>query len=102
MRFIFKLRFYTHFGQSLWLTGNHPALGNGEPERALPLRYVNHEFWEGVLEFPANAIPDTEIVYNYILRNADGSLIQDWGHDRVMNPSSFSASEILIVDSWND
>lgn len=102
MRFIFKLRFHTNVGQSLWLTGNHPGLGDGKPERAFPLRYLNDEFWEGVLEFPANAIPDTEIIYNYILRNADGSLLQDWGRDRAINPSSFIASEVLILDSWND
>lgn len=102
MRFIFKLRFHTSVGQSLWLTGDHPILGDGKSEQALPLQYLNNEFWEGVLEFPANAVPDAEIVYNYTLRNADGSLIQDWGRGRTINPSSFIASEVLIVDSWNE
>ena len=102
MRFIFKLRFYTHPGQSLWLTGDHQVLGNGKPEGALPLRYLNAEFWEAVLELPADSAPDAGTVYNYILRNADGSLIQDWGRDRVIDPASFDGSEILIIDSWNE
>lgn len=102
MKFIFKLRFHTYVGQSLWLTGNHPALGDGKPEKAVPLRYLNDEFWEGVLEFPGNAVPDTELAYNYVLRNTDGSLVQDGGCDRAINPSSFIGSEVLVVDSWND
>lgn len=102
MRFIFKLRFHTRSGQSLWLTGNHPALGDNRPERALPLRFLNHEFWEGVLEFPEDAVPHAEIIYNYILRNVDGSQVEDCGDDRVIIPAAFAGSEVLIVDSWND
>ena len=53
------------------------------------------------MELPTNSTSETGIVYNYILRNADGSVIQDWGRDRVIDPGSFDGSEILIVDSWN-
>lgn len=102
MKFIFKLRFYTHAGQSLWITGNHPLLGEGKPDQALPLQYVSHEFWHGVLEIPDSTAPNTGIVYNYILRNPNGTLIYDWGSDRIINPASFSVPEVLIIDSWND
>jgi 4-alpha-glucanotransferase len=102
MKIIFKLRFYTHPGQSLWLTGNHPLLGDGQPEKAFPLRYLNSEFWQAVLEFPDDAASNTEIIYNYILRNLDGSMIYDWGRDKVINPASFRAPEVLIIDSWNE
>lgn len=102
MKFIFKLRFHTNAGQSLWLTGNHPILGDGQPDHALPLHYLNEEFWQGVLELPDSVVPKTGIVYNYILRNLEGSLIYDWGNDKVINPASFSALEVLIIDSWDD
>ena len=50
---------------------------------------------------PASALPDADITYNYVLRNADGSVEQDWGNDRVISPAKFSQDEILIIDAWN-
>jgi 4-alpha-glucanotransferase len=101
MKLIFRLRFHTKVGQSLFLTGNHELLGAGRADRALPLQYFNAEFWQATLNLPAGQIPDAAITYNYILRNADGSTVQDWGSDRVINPASFKSEEVLIIDSWN-
>lgn len=102
MKFIFKLRFHTHAGQSLWLTGNHPLLGDGKPDHALPLQYLDEEFWHGVLEIPDGSVPKTGVRYNYILRNPDGALVYDWGNDKIINPELNSGPEVLIIDSWND
>lgn len=102
MRFIFKLRFYTRFGESLWLTGNHPLLGNGDIARAFPLQYLNNEFWQGIVDFTDSAAPETGITYNYIFRRIDDSVITDWGRDRVIKFTPFRTSEVLIVDSWNE
>jgi 4-alpha-glucanotransferase len=101
MRFVFRLRFHTHSGQSIWLTGEHPLLGDGRPEQAIPLRYLNEEFWEGVLDFPADSV-DGDIIYNYLLRNPDGSFIEDWGSDRKISADLSNVAEVLIIDSWND
>jgi len=101
MKIIFRLRFSTKVGQSLWLTGNHLLLGDSRAERAVALHYLNADFWQATLQFPDDAIPDAAITYNYILHNADGSNIQDWGNDRAINPASFKQGEVLIIDSWN-
>ncbi len=100
MKLTFKLRFHTKFGQSLWLTGNHAMLGNGEVEKALPLHYLNEEFWQATILLDG-AAPDVEIAYNYILREADGSTIQDRGNGRTINPAAFAQGEVLIIDAWN-
>ena len=102
MRLILRLRFHTNFGQSLLVTGNHELFGNGEAEKALPLQYVNEEFWQATLLFLAGTAPNTDIVYNYILRNPEGSLIWDWGSDKTLNPGSLTAEENLVIDSWNN
>ncbi len=102
MRFIFQLRYHTRQGQSLFLTGNHELFGNGDPDHALPLHYLNHEFWQLSFELPPGAVPDAKITLNYLLRDADGSLVFDAGRDRVINLASFSADEVLFLDSWND
>jgi 4-alpha-glucanotransferase len=101
MRLTFQLRFYTHPGQSLWLTGNHEIFGNGDLSRAIPLQYLNSQFWHATLVFPPAAPPDAEITYNYVLRNPDGTVIYDWGADKTINPASLTNDEVLIMDSWN-
>ncbi len=100
MKIIFRLRFHTQVGQSLFITGDHELLGDGRSAMALPLQYLNPEFWQTTLEL--QNIPNAAIAYNYILRQPDGSTIQDWGNDRVINFSSFKQDEVLIIDSWND
>ncbi len=102
MKFIFKLRYHTNVGQSLWLTGNHPFLGEGDENKAIPLQYADGEFWQATVEFPLSADGKTEITYHYILRNADGSRVHDWGQDRTIDLSEWQGSEVLIIDAWND
>jgi 4-alpha-glucanotransferase len=101
MKLIFRLRFQTKVGQSLFIIGNHELLGAGRIDRMLPLSYLNLEFWQVTLPMSDQALPDAAITYNYILRNADGSIVQDWGNDHVINPALFQQNELLIIDSWN-
>ncbi len=101
MKLTFRLRFHTKVGQSLFLTGNHELLGGGRSDRAVPLHYLNADFWQAILKLPGDATPKAAITYNYVLRNADGLTVQDWGSDRVINPASFKQDEIIVIDSWN-
>ena len=50
---------------------------------------------------PKTTVPN-EITYRYLLRQPDGSFVEDWGQGRVINPASFTAEEVLIIDSWNE
>ncbi len=102
MKLTFQLRFHTEFGQSLFLTGDHDLLGNGEVGKAVPLQYVNTELWQVTFSFARWMAREANISYGYVLRNADGSFGHDWGRDRVVNPAAFETEEVLIIDSWND
>src|ERR1041385_608351 len=101
MRLTFRLRFYTRPGQSLWLTGDHEFLGNGDFLRAIPLQYRDQDSWQTTLNLSSSDKPDATITYNYVLREPDGTLIYDWGTDKKINPASFSQQEVLIIDPWN-
>src|SRR5689334_1012877 len=101
MRLTFQLRFHTHPGQSLLLSGNHPILGNEDPAKAIPLSYLNDEFWQVTLILPTGTAPNTSISYYYLLREADGTFTEDCGRCRSFNPASLKTEETLIVDSWN-
>src|ERR1700729_1606375 len=98
MKVDFYLRFYTQPGQSIWLSGNPPALGGCDPEKAFPLQYVNGEFWHGSLlfeEFPADPLH-----YHYILKGADGSLTEEGGTDRLIQQPAPGILEIQVIDAW--
>src|SRR3954469_5971059 len=46
----FFVRFHTKFGQTIYITGQHQILGNGEIDKALPMQYWNEGFWTATLE----------------------------------------------------
>ncbi len=97
----FQLRFHTSFGQELFVSGNHPLLGNGDIEKAVPMQYFDEEHWNTSIEFKDAIEADTEITYQYILKNIDGSISYDWGTDKKINFSHLAHEEILCIDSWN-
>ncbi|HUD48847.1 MAG TPA: 4-alpha-glucanotransferase [Candidatus Baltobacteraceae bacterium] len=102
MKLTIRLRYYTRLGQSLFLCGDHERLGGGRQENALPLRYVNEEFWEAALEFPDSPLPDTPLSYYFILRNPDGPVVEDFGADRKLDLARLTGGHAVVIDSWND
>ncbi len=99
MKVQFYLRFYTHSGQNLFITGNVEALGNQDAAKALPMQYVNDAFWQGTFEIDPSTAP--KIQYSYYLKNADGSIVMEWGNDRIMDISKSGIEEIQVIDTWN-
>ena len=99
MKVDFYLRFYTHPGQSILLTGNIAELGNGDATAAVPLEYVNGEFWHGSVTVPET--PSVPFHYHYILRGADGSLIEEWGDDKHIGAPPADIAEVHVIDTWN-
>lgn len=98
---IFLVRFHTTMGQSLFITANHPLFGNADIDKALPMQYLSDELWSATLEINTSAIPAEGIVYNYLLKNEDGSVSYDWGSDKILTATSLRSEETLIIDSWN-
>jgi len=100
MKIIFRLRFRTRFGQTLWMTGSHPLLGNDQVDHALPMHYLDSETWQAILEIPAASIGNFA-AYNYLLREAEGAATRDWGTDRQLELVGLKVEELLVVDTWN-
>lgn len=101
MKLQFYLRYHTTFGQSLWITGNIEELGNNDPARAIPLDYLNEEFWHCGLEIKRKGIHKAGVCYKYILKNENGELLFEWGTDRLINIFSKEQQEVQLVDVWN-
>ena len=100
MRLQFYLRFQTRYGQSLWISGNIQELGNGDPDKALEMEYLNDEFWSANTEIKRKNLPPV-IHYKYFLKNVDGTTVQEWGNDRQFDHFEKEIQELQFVDTWN-
>src|SRR5262249_40979998 len=91
----FKVRVRTQAGQTLWLTGDHQLLGNSDTARALPMQRVDDDLWQTTLDFQHGHAPNAVLTWNYILREADGSVSYDSGKDKRINPAKLAPGGIL-------
>jgi 4-alpha-glucanotransferase len=96
----FHLKYKTSFGQGIYIYGNHAQLGNGNIENAVPLVYLNNDYWVLHLQMDVSTCKE-KIVYHYYIQNADGTKSFDAGNDKTIHFSGIQSSEIVIVDSWN-
>lgn len=96
----FQLKYHTQYGQSIFITANHPLFGNGNIKDALPLHYFNDEFWYTSLEINETDLAESNIVYNYFIKNNDGTIVFDCGHDKALSIPK-NVGELLIIDAWN-
>jgi 4-alpha-glucanotransferase len=95
----FHLRFSTSYGQSLHICGNVPELGNGDVANAKALAFFNTEFWNLACEINTDKID--EIQYHYILKDADGVVIE-YGEDKIIKTVVYKNANITTVDTWQD
>ncbi len=101
MKLQFYLRYHTQYGQSLWISGNTDELGNDDPGKALPMEYLNEEFWTAEMEIKRKDLTKN-ITYKYLLQNKDGEWIYEWGQDRFLEGLKKSdLQELQLVDTWN-
>ena len=96
----FHLKYKTHFGQGIYIYGNHPQLGAGKIENAIPLVYLNNDYWVLHLDMEANA-NDTKVVYHYFIQNADGTKSFEAGNDKTIDLLYSTSSDLVMLDSWN-
>lgn len=101
MNLQFFLRFHTEFGQSLWISGNSEELGMDDPGKAVAMKYLNDEFWYVAITIPKKNWHKNGIVYKYYLKNKEGELTGEWGHDRVIITHNKVTEEINLLDTWN-
>ncbi|MEO6136764.1 MAG: 4-alpha-glucanotransferase, partial [Ginsengibacter sp.] len=94
----FFIKYKTHFGQSIFLSGNNSYLGDNDPSIALALSYLNEEMWSVSVEFPDDF--DDLLLYEYIVRNEDGSEIYDGEENRSIDFSLFKGKNFKIIDTW--
>lgn len=96
----FYLHYSTDFGQILFVSGNHPALGNDNFVKAFPLQYLNDKLWHGFVEIDTSLV-NCPIQYKYILRQDKVEEIIEFGDDRIIDIENIKADKIVLADTWN-
>ncbi len=100
MKLQFYLRFHTQVGQSLWLGGNIEELGNDDPSKAIPMIFLNEDYWELAVEVKKKVLQNV-VRYKYYLQNENGELVAEWGDDRTIDLYRKELQEVQMVDTWN-
>jgi 4-alpha-glucanotransferase len=93
MKVQFYLRFQSQYGQTIYLNPSD-ALSTGT---AMPLTYVNDEYWKCTLDLPAA----TQYTYSYVVKQAGTHDMHMHGYLKVTVPSGKS-TDLVVIDSWND
>lgn len=92
----FNLEYHTRWGQSVWITGSVPELGNGNPVNAVPMNYMKNGSWQ--TEISLTNI--TEFTYRYIIReNGKEDLLEN---GILHSLQDLQTQSLLILDRWQD
>lgn len=97
----FYLRYSTKFGQTIFVTGNVPQLGNDNLTEAFTMEYLNDQLWHGIVEIDMNEV-NCPLQYKYFLRDSNGEEIIEFGDDRIVDIEGSSAEKIVLLDTWNN
>ena len=99
-RICFQLKYHTTVGENIFVTGNHPLVGNNILEQAFPLQYVNEDYWMGTIDIPADETMQS-FKYRYFVKDSYGIINSELESDKVFDSSLYNAEEVRLVDSWS-
>lgn len=83
---------YTTLGQSVYITGNIPELGNWSPANAVKLSPTSYPTWTGSLALPSNTAVEWKCIKRDELDPAT-SLVWESGSNNQFNPSSSQTTD---------
>lgn len=98
MKLIFNIGYRTNWGETIYVIGNIPALGNGNIADALKLSPSDGERWTGQVSIPDST---ASVNYHYAVVRDDGHIRSEWGHGNSLSLQE-DATTICIFDKWQD
>ncbi len=100
MKIHFKIPYYTHWGQQVFVCGNLPELGNNVPEKSFQLHFQNTEDWYGEIEIHQNE--PFELEYRYLLYEENTKrFTYEWIEDRKITIDPAKMEHVFCFDFWN-
>ena len=98
MKITCNINFHTVFGQSLYITGGIPELGNWKIHEAKEMEYCGEGNWKFELNLPDGI---TEFEYRYFLKTDDTIMFEEWNTNHSLKINDLSKSYILL-DHWQN
>jgi len=98
MNLSFNIDYRTLWGEALYITGNVPALGNGDETKAIKLDLYGSESWKTRVEIPDDV---TDFCYRYFVLHENGNKKEEWGNGHVFRAGN-GVREYGIYDCWQD
>lgn len=98
MNIKFNIDYRTRWGESVYLVGNIPQLGNGDPAHAVRMDLHGEQTWIHNIHLPDETV---NFNYSYIVRNDNGEERHEWGKGHVFD-SEHNTREYEIYDCWQD
>ncbi|REJ05204.1 alpha-amylase [Microbacterium bovistercoris] len=90
----FSVNASTVWGQSVYVVGSIPALGNWAPASGVRLSAATYPVWKATIDLPAG----TSFEYKYVKRDANGNTVWEGGSNRTATVGSNGA--VTLNDSW--
>jgi 4-alpha-glucanotransferase len=97
MRITFNIQYKTFPGQNLQICGSLPELGSWDTNLSLQMNYGSGDNWSAVAELPEGV---AVFEYKYVVFNADGYALWEWGRNRKFDASDFIVDEVILRENW--
>lgn len=94
----FRLKFGTRYGENLYLSGNHPLLGDNDLSKAVLMNYLDSETWGATLDIPKSS---GKIIYKYLFQYSAHNPAIEFSEEKFLNLSDIQAGEVLLIDTWH-
>lgn len=98
MNLTFSIDYRTDWGESLYIVGDIPALGNNDPVNAVKLQFKGPQTWKVSISVAENT---REFSYSYMVRHDDGRVRKEWGKGHRFYGGA-GVSDFEIFDHWSD
>ena len=97
MEISFVINYHTDWGESLYLCGNIPELGDGDIHRAVEMTLVSPDTWKLTVKLSRDP---GEFDYQYIVKAPEREWIFEWGKHHQFVPGA-GISKYSIFDAWH-
>ncbi len=96
MNFTFHIGYHTNWGESVYIFGDIPALGSGDPFKGIKMNPGPNNIWTVTI---TDCQP--QFCYGYAIINENGKIRKEWGRLRRVNAEKGTES-IICEDLWQD
>ncbi len=96
MKLKFHINYHTEWGQALYIYGDIPALGSGDPHKALEMEMIGPDLWALDLDLQ-DSTPDFD--YHFVVKAPEQAWRFEWGKGHLFRKGP-GVSLYNIFDSW--